>query len=130
VNRKGFMFILIALAIFIVAITVITRNTQSPVDYSNEFVKINNTISNYEIILQARVQDCNWIDTTTIQNCIDSNSTLILSKLNNNSLTCTAQTFTINPTTATSKLNCREQINITTNEFEIDLNKNIILEKT
>jgi hypothetical protein len=130
VNRKGFMFILIALAIFIVAITVITRNTQSPVDYSNEFVKINNTISNYEIILQARVQDCNWIDTTTIQNCIDSNSTLILSKLNNNSLTCTAQNFTINHTTATSKLNCREQINITTNEFEIDLNKNIILEKT
>jgi len=129
-KARGFMFVLIALAIFIVAITAMSKDTQNYTDYSNEFVKINTSISNYEIVLQTRVQDCNWVDTTTIQNCIDSNSSLILSKLNNNSLNCTIQSFQINSPTATSKLNCREKIDIIANEFEIDLNKNITLKKT
>lgn len=128
-NKRGFMFILIALAIFVIAITATSKDTQNYTDYSNEFVKINNIISNYEIVLQTRVQDCNWINTTTIKDCIDSNSDLILSKLNN-TITCTDENFQISGFGATSKLICHEQIFVTGNEFEIDLNKNIILEKT
>ena len=128
-NKRGFMFILIALAIFVIAITATSKDTQNYTDYSNEFVKINNIISNYEIVLQTRVQDCNWINTTTIKDCIDSNSDLILSKLSP-SLTCTIESFQVSTPNATSKLACNEQISIGDKEFEIDLNKNIILEKT
>ncbi|MFA5763771.1 MAG: hypothetical protein WC915_03075 [archaeon] len=129
-KTKGFMFILISLAIFIVAITVMSNNTQNYTDYSNEFVKINTAISNYEIVLQTRAQDCNWIDTMTINDCIDSNSTLILSKLNKNNLNCSVIQFTITNPVAQSTLTCNEQIQTNEKEFEISLTKDIKLNKT
>lgn len=80
--KKGFVTIIVLFAVLTLAI-IISTNT---VDYKNEsyhtpiFLETKNKISNYSILINQAAQNC-FLE-SEIKECIDSNSDLILEKLN------------------------------------------------
>lgn len=81
-NKKGFLTIIIILAIFSIGSIIILNNqiNHIEVNYSDGIVNTKNKVINYSLVLNQSAQKCfSQIDTLS---CIDSNSNLIISQLN------------------------------------------------
>ncbi len=128
-KQKGFMLALTALTIFIISLTVLgSTQTNVPVDFSDEFIKIKTKITNYEVVLQQIALDCDW--ETNIENCLDENSQILISKLElNKIINCESSNFLIDGETATTTLTCAEFVDLNGNEFEVELSKEIKIKK-
>ncbi|MDD3084163.1 MAG: hypothetical protein PHP82_04010 [Candidatus ainarchaeum sp.] len=132
-NKKGIMTILISISIFIVSITMLSGNYyyNERIDFSQQIIEAKIKITNYEMVLNQSIQDCNWDKPKTeILNCIQENSIELEEKIfENSNLNCNNVNYNLIGNTASGMIICNKTINIKETVFIMDLNKNIILEK-
>lgn len=83
-NKKGFLTIIVILAIFSIGIIIILGNQINHLekDYTNNLVGIKNKIANYSLSINLSAQNC--FKETEVNICIDSNSSTLIEMLNLN----------------------------------------------
>ncbi|MDD4250644.1 MAG: hypothetical protein PHX27_00450 [Candidatus ainarchaeum sp.] len=130
--KKGFVSILVVLSVTIITILFIgINNNYSITDYSNQITNTKIILTNYEIILNQSIQDCNWQKSNPeIETCINQKATDLHTLIFDDTvLSCDKPNYILKDQNATGKLNCFSQIITNELEFSINLSKIITLKK-
>ncbi len=132
-NKKGFATVLVGISIFFVTIIMLSSNyyQEERIDYSQIIIDSKIKITNYEIVLNQAIQDCNWQKPNNeIQNCVNLKANNLKQEIFDEMNKCEQEDFIFNDINSLiGKINCHNDININKTFFSIDLNKNIILKR-
>jgi len=110
---KGFATILVAASIFVIAILLLSNTNTNDISYNSNFSEMKVKLSNYEVIMLAVTQDCNWEKTNPeIDNCLNTKSNEIKNSLNIPYTICNVSNFNANKDTKTAinQITCTTQI--------------------
>jgi|GEM_PF-2305870 len=129
-NKKGYMWILVATAIILTTTIILYENNiQKNTDNFSEIItKDMSKLSMYEITLNKAAWDCNWEkEISEINNCISTLSQSIIKEQLNGicDQTDIITTKTTNPKQSIIKLNCQRNLNESNTNYTLD--KNIIV---
>jgi hypothetical protein len=130
---KGFATIIVTISIFLIAVLLLGANPNQDVSYKQNFSEIKVTLSNYEMLLNQVAQGCDWtLRTNEIQNCIDSNSNIILSKFSGTYSSCGTGPFIATKDVNTQKFPIDCNIIIDSGKegyFEVRVKKMVVVKK-
>jgi hypothetical protein len=137
-NKKGVMTILITVSVFLITILFLsnTNYNNERIDYSQQIINSRIKATNFEIILNQSIQDCNWAeDDTRILGCINDKSEELLGMVfeTGQGLNCTIEDFVFlgsaDDRNFIGELSCQKTIRLEKSVFEMTFSKNIRLNK-
>jgi hypothetical protein len=128
-NNRGLFLALSACLIFLVSISLMQSYVIEENNYFlGEFLKAKTKITNYELILGEIVQGCDW--DSALLDCVDNNSDLLLTAMNSSgNISCSADNFFSITNGVESKINCVEEILIGEKIFDLEVSKEVIIER-